>query len=185
MATLTETRLITGEELLTLPDLGPCELIDGRIVRMSPVGDEHAILEFRFGRWLGNFAESKGYAWVMGGEIGIYTRRKPDRVRGTDVVVISKQRLPRWTKGYLSVAPELVIEIMSPHDKWEDIRQKVAEYFAIGVERVWVVEPAQRTVTVFRSSTDLVRLGEDDTLKGEGLLEGFELPLSRLFESMG
>jgi hypothetical protein len=44
----------------------------------------------------------------MAGEVGIYTRRNPDTVRGADVVFISKERLLRPTRGFLEVAPELV-----------------------------------------------------------------------------
>ena len=50
-----ETKLITGEELLSMGDIGPCDLIDGRIVKMGPAGGEHGNLEFDLGRWLGNF----------------------------------------------------------------------------------------------------------------------------------
>ena len=34
--TETATKLVTGAELLAMGDIGPCELIDGVIVRMSP-----------------------------------------------------------------------------------------------------------------------------------------------------
>jgi Uma2 family endonuclease len=177
-----EIRLVTGEELLAMGDIGPCELIDGRIVPMSPTGAEHGNLEFDLGRLLGNFVAERKLGWVMGGEVGIYIRRNPDRVRGADIAFVSKQRLPhRPHKGFLEVAPELVVEIISPEDRWEDVRQKLEDYFSIGVQRVWVVEPENRAVLVYRSITEMERLGEADTLKGEGVLEGFSLPVADLF----
>ena len=180
--TLTETRLITGEELLSLPDLGPCELIDGRIVPMSPTNVEHAYLENQAGWFLEMFVRPRKLGWVLVGEVGIYTRRNPDRVRAADVAFISRQRLPRRPRrGYLEVAPELVIEIMSPTDSWEEARSKVEEYFAIGVERVWLVEPDNQTVVVFTSKTQFQTFKVGDTLRGEGLLAGFELPVADLF----
>ncbi len=55
----------------------------------------------------------------MGGETGIYIRRRPDTVRSADIVFVSMQRLSRPTKGFLTVTPELVVEIMSPDDRWQ------------------------------------------------------------------
>jgi len=176
-----ETKRITGEELLAMGDIGPCELINGRIVPMTPAGGEHGALEIRLGRYLDEFVTNRQLGRVMGGEVGIYTRRNPDRVRGADIVFVSQERLPQPPQGFLEVAPELVVEIISPGDRWQDVRDKLEEYFAIGVQWVWVVEPAQRAVLVFRSPTEMQKLGEEDTLKGEGVLEGFELPLAELF----
>ncbi len=176
-----ETKLITGEELLEMGDIGPCELIDGRIVPMSPTGDEHGIVEIKLGGRLDSFVTERQLGWVMGGGVGIYVRRNPDRVRGADVVFISKERLPEPRGKFLEVAPELVVEIMSPDDRWQNVRDKLEEYFSIGVQWVWVVEPANRAVLVFHSPTEVEKFDEDDTLRGEDLLEGFELPVPNLF----
>ena len=164
-------------------DIGPCELMDGRLVLMSPVGGKHGFVEFKLGRKLGNFVEEKKLGWIVGGEAGIYIRRNPDRIRGADIAFISKQRLPNQpTEGFLEVVPELVVEVISPNDSWEDVRRKLEDYFSIGVQRVWVVEPENRAVLVYRSITEMQRLGEGDTLVGEGVLEGFTLPVASLFE---
>ncbi len=130
------TRLITGEELLAMGDIGPCELIDGEIIPMSPAGGVHGWIESTLGRALGTFVEERDLGWVMGGEVGIYTRRNPDRVRGADVAFWSHERLPEGPPpGFLDVVPELVVEVISPTDRWRDIREKIEEYFAIGVDR--------------------------------------------------
>lgn len=55
------------------------------------------------------------------------------------------------------------------------------EYFAIGVERVWIVEPRNRAVVICRSVHEMHRLGEKDLLLGEGVLEGFRLPVAEIF----
>jgi Uma2 family endonuclease len=178
-----KARLITGEELLAMSDIGPCELIDGRIVRMNPTGLQHGDIVITLGSALRNFVRKRQLGRVVGGEVGIYTRREPDRVRAADIAFVSQERLADHPlKGFLKVAPELVVEIISPTDRWQDIRQKLEEYFAIGVQRVWIVEPDNRTVLVYRSVTEMSRLGESDTLLGEGILEGFTLPVSELFE---
>ncbi len=174
-------RLLTGDELLEMGDIGPCELIDGRIVAMPPAGVEHGILEFDVGSRLRDFVTKRNLGWVTGGEAGIYVRRNPDRLRGMDVAFISKTRHPARPRKFLEVAPELIVEIVSPTDRWSDVLEKLEEYFAIGVDRVWIVDPASKTVRVFRSSVSFVKLSEVDTLRGDGVLEGFELPLRELF----
>jgi Uma2 family endonuclease len=182
VTTPTKTPLITGEELLAMGDIGPCELVDGRIVPMSPTGGKHGMLELRLGSALDRFVQQHRLGWVMTGEVGIYTRRNPDRVRGADVVFVSSERWPDAPPdGFLEVAPDLAIEIMSPNDRWQDVRQKLAEYFAIGVRWVWIVEPENQTVVVFRSTTDMQQCGMNDMLVGEGILEGFTLTVASLF----
>lgn len=177
-----ETQLITGEELLALGDIGPCELIDGRIVAMTPPGAEHGEMLFNLGAELKVFVRKQNLGRIVGGETGIYVQRNPDRVRGMDIAFISYQRMPGpMPKTYLEVAPELVVEIVSPNDLWSQVRQKIAEYFAIGVDRVWIVEPETRSVLVYSSPTAFTQLEAGDTLVGEGALSGFSLPLAELF----
>jgi len=177
----TKTSLITGEDLFAMGDIGPCELIDGSIVPMSLTGGQHGLLEISLGSALHHFVQEHSLGWVMTGEVGIYTRRNPDRVRGADVVFLSGERWPAAPPdGFLEVAPDLAVEIMSPNDRWQDVRQKLAEYFAIGVRWVWIVEPENRTVLVFRSITDMQQYGMHDMLSGEGVLDGFTLTIASL-----
>jgi len=179
--TLVEEKLITGEELLAMGDIGPCELIDGRIVELSPVGGEHGFIEFNLGAELRAFVRQHKLGWVTGGEVGIYIRRNPDRVRGADIAFISNETTSERPQGFLEIAPDLVVEVMSPNDRWQEVHEKIEEYFTIGVGQVWVVEPRNRAVRVYRSVTEVQRLGEGDMLQGEGVLAGFELPVVEIF----
>ena len=178
---LEKPALLTGEELLELGDIGPTELIEGEVVQMSPTQAEHGMLEALLTATLYTFVARRQLGWIVSGEVGFYTRRAPDTVRAVDVAFISRIRQPKRPTTFLTAAPELVVEIVSPSDRWDGIRQKLAEYFAAGVERVWIVEPGPRTVLVFRAVTAFSELGEGDTLRGEGVLSGFELPLAELF----
>ena len=180
--TVPEERPITGEELLAMGDVGPCELIDGRIVPMTPTGGWHGIIESNLAYALTRFVRERDLGWISTGEVGIYTQRDPDRVRGADLVFPSRQRAAGGPpEGFLEVAPELVVEIVSPSERWQDLRQKIEEYFAVGVEQVWVVEPKNRAMLVYRSSTQVEKFGEQDTLSGAGTLTGFTLSVADLF----
>ena len=182
MSTLAQEKLITGEQLLAMGDVGPCELIDGRIMPLSPTGAEHGRLEFNLAFELGKFTREKDLGWLLSGEVGIYIRRDLDRIRGADVAFVSRARAPNGPpEGFLEFAPELIAEIVSPTDRWQDIRAKLDDYFSIGALQVWIVEPDPHSVLVYRSPTEAAKLGDDDTLQGEGVLKGFSLPVARLF----
>jgi Uma2 family endonuclease len=181
MLAATLEAMLTGDELLDQGDIGPAELIDGRITPMSPTQNLHAYIVFEIGRRLGNFNAARRLGWVIGAESGVYTSRQPDTVRAMDVAFVSRRRLPVLERGFLRVAPELVVEVVSPTDRWSELEAKLAEYFAIGVDVVWVVAPERRSVLVYRGGLGPEALGEDDILRGEGLLAGLEIPLAELF----
>jgi Uma2 family endonuclease len=177
-----EPKTITGDELFAMGDIGPCELVDGRIVPMAPTGGEHGRVEVRLGSRLEIFVRQKGIGWVVGGEVGIYTHRNPDTVRAADIAFISKERAPDGPpKGFMDVSPDLIVEIISPNDRWQDMRRKLSEYFSIGVQQVWIVEPETHSALVYRSVADITTLTESDTLIGDGPLAGFKLPVADIF----
>ena len=180
--TVSAPKLVTGEELWAMDDIGPSELIDGRIVKMSPTGGLHGTLESRLTYFLQHHLFEAGGGTVLNGEVGIYIQRKPDRIRAADVAFISTERLPTVPAGYLDAAPELVVEIMSPSDSWVGVRQKLEDYFSIGVDEVWIVEPENRVVLVYTSPTTLEKYDDHDVVHGSGPLEGFSLLLEKLFE---
>ena len=98
------------------------------------------------------------------------------------MIFISKDRSSkRPAKGFLEAAPELVIEIMSPADRRQHIQQKLEDYFSIGVQWVWVIEPESRAILVYHSVTKMQKLDEAATLSGEGILSGFNLAVADLF----
>lgn len=175
---------ITAEDLARMPGVGPCELVDGRIVPMSPTGGEHARIEVRISQVLQTFVQSRRLGQVLGGEVGIFTARGPDTVRGADVAFISTERYERLGSklGFLDVAPELVVEILSPRDSASELTQKLREYFTAGVLLVWVVDPSARAVLAYRSLTDVREFRETESLSGDEVLPGFEAPLRALFE---
>jgi len=179
----TDARPITGEELAELPNLGPCELVEGRIVPMSPTGGEHGRIEGNFYEAIRSFVRPRKLGQVLVGEVGIFTRRNPDTVRGADVAFVSSERYARLdsTRGFLKVAPDLVVEVLSPHDPAAEVSQKVTEYLAAGVRLVWVADPEARTVRAYRSSTDVRVFSPSDRLPGDDVLPGFDMPVAELF----
>jgi Uma2 family endonuclease len=177
-------KLVTGEELYHTPNSELTELMDGRIVPMEPTGPEHGTIEASLAETMGSYARQNRLGLVQVGEVGIYIRRNPDRVRAADVLFISLERYAQRQskRGYLDVAPELVVEILSPDDSMMEMTQKLRDYFSIGVRLIWVVDPEARSVFAYRSLTDVREFTEQDTLTGDEVLQGFTVPVARLFE---
>ncbi|MBI4790891.1 MAG: Uma2 family endonuclease [Chloroflexi bacterium] len=169
-----EKKLITAEELYAMGDIGPCELVQGEIVNMTPTGDKHGNIESNFDVALKQFVRQHKLGHVRVGEVGIVTGRNPDNVRGADVAFISNERYAqRQSSGYLDVAPDLVVEVLSPNDRWTEVMEKLGEYFSIGVRLVWVVEPKTESVFAYRSLTDVRHFAKCDSLPGDDVLPGF------------
>jgi Uma2 family endonuclease len=179
-----QEKLITGEEFATMPGPKRLELVRGRIGPMTPPpGFEHGTTETRLGGQMDAFVQARKLSEVAGGEVGVYTSRNPDTVRGVDILFISHDQLAKRDKNlkYLDVAPELIVEIRSPSNTEPALAEKLAEYFAIGVKLVWVADPATRTVRVYRSLTEMRVLSDDDDLSGEDILPGFLIPVAKIF----
>jgi Uma2 family endonuclease len=174
--------LITAEQFLHWPDEGRCELVQGEIVHLTASRPLHGLVEVRLSSRLFNYADSTGRGHVLGGEVGLWVRRNPDTVRAADLVFISRERYARRNpKGFLDVPPELVVEVLSPDDRYGDVMEKLREYLDLGVDLIWIVDPERRYVLAYRTLHDVERFEEGDVLRDEEILPGFALPLAELF----
>jgi Uma2 family endonuclease len=112
-----------------------------------------------------------------------------DRERRPDVAFVPFTRWPREQpipKGRAwQVVPDLCVEVVSPTDKAEEVREKVLQYFAVGVRLVWVIFPGLQVVDVFASPTAVRVLSRADRLDGGDVLPGFTLPLAELLPAAG
>jgi Uma2 family endonuclease len=175
---------ITGDELARMPNHDSSELIDGRIVSMSPTNPEHGRIEANIAGAIGAFVRTQNLGLVMTGEVGIFTATNPDRVRGADVVFISHARYesrPR-TRGFLDIAPELIVEILSPENAHIDTQQKVREYLAIGVQLVLVADPVGCAITAHRATGQIEKFGRGESVPCENALPGFALSVAAAFD---
>jgi len=91
---------------------------------------------------------------------------------------IPKTGIPR---SYWPFAPDLAVEVPSPSDRAADVQARIADYFSAGTRLVWIVEPATRTVRVFRSPQDMQVIREGGELSGGDVLPGFRCAVKRLF----
>jgi Uma2 family endonuclease len=164
------TRLITADELERFPgDDNRYELVEGRVIRMSPVGYRHARVVTRFLVLLNRHISGRDLGVALT-ELGFKLASNPDTVRAPDIAFIRRDRVPPPdTRGFLHGPPDLAVEVLSPDDRPGEVRAKVEEYLARGVALVLVVDPDERSVTahrrlappvVARADEDLVDLGD-------------------------
>jgi Uma2 family endonuclease len=184
MATAAQ-KLITAEEFFRMPnppDGSKQELVRGEIVTMPPPGFRHGVRQGQAYWLLRNFAMTQRLGRVTV-ESGVVTERGPDTVRGPDVAYWSYERLPadQEPEGYPDVAADLCAEVLSPSDRPGKMREKVREYFTRGVRMVWLIDPEDRNVWVYRSADEARVLHEGATLSGEDVLPGFTCRVADLF----
>jgi Uma2 family endonuclease len=183
MTTITQ-KLVTAEEFARMPDPADGsqqELVRGVIITMPPPGARHGACCSRINRRLANFVEDNSLGTVFANDTGFVTERDPDSVRGPDVSFWSREKLPEIPDGYIEVAADLLIEVVSPRDRYARIQQKVNEYLDKGVRLIWVVDPEDRSVAVFRDGHKPKVLDENETLTGEDVLPGFACRIADLF----
>jgi Uma2 family endonuclease len=183
MPAITHKKLLTAEEFFLVPspeDGTQQELVRGEIVSMPPPGGLHGVCCNKVGRRLGNFVEERDLGTVTSNDTGFVTERGPDSVRGPDVAYWSKEKLPTVPVGYIEVPPQLLVEVLSPSNTSKHIRTKLKEYFAKGVRIVWVIDPEDRTLTIYHDSEEGRLLHESATVTGEDVLSGFACRVSDL-----
>lgn len=103
-----------------------------------------------------------------------------------DLTYISYNLLPAdWLQDEpCPVAPELVIEIISPGQTFGEITEKASDYLNAGVLRVWVVDTKAQTITVF-APTSVPVTYRDSLVICDDLFPGLEFTPQEVFQQAG
>jgi Uma2 family endonuclease len=182
-----ETRHTTAEELLRMPD-DDCryELVRGELRKMTPAGNKHGYITMNLSGPLHRHVKEKGLGRVYTAETGFLLARNPDTVRAPDAAFVSRVRLEEAgeVEGYWPGAPDLAVEVISPSDVHTEVVEKALVWLEAGCRMVLVVDPGQRTVTVYRARDDIrILKGEaGETLDGAHVVPGWRLPVAELFD---
>ncbi len=184
-ASLSTPHLMTAEEYAQRPDPGyPEELVRGRIVPMPMPRPRHGEICARAARIFGNCTDERDLGRVMSNDTGVITERGPDTVRGADVCYYSYARVPkgRLPDKYLDVPPDLVVEVVSPSDRWPKVLAKVAEYLDAGTSVVIVLDDKRQLAYLFQADGTTRILAPDDELTLPDLFGDFRVKVGRFFE---
>jgi len=176
------TPLMTAEELLytNVPNKRT-ELVRGLLVVHEPPGGKHGNVTANLGARLWTHADLTGAGAVFVGDTGFTLARNPDTVRGPDIAFIRTERLPQPIPStFLEFAPDLVVEILSPHDRPGKVLAKVGDWLDAGARLVWVVDPERRVARVYRQDGTEDIISGDGALLGEDVLPGFSCTLATI-----
>lgn len=177
-------KLMTADDLAHLPRDGfRYELIRGELRRMSPTGYPHAMYLSRIHVPLALYVDEQGLGDVLVGDPGFVLESGPDTVLRPDIAFVRAARVPPDAEQvtYARLAPDLVIEVLSPSNRPGEVAEKIAIYHRTGVPVVWLFDPRRRRVLVHVAGIPPLVFDVHQTLDGGDVLPGFQLRLADVF----
>ncbi len=176
------TTVQTAEDLLRFRVPGKtAELVRGVLVVREPPSTSHGGRAARLTARLGTFVERAGLGEVFAQDTGFKIERDPDTVRAPDLAFVAHDRLAQIpSEGYAAVAPDLVVEILSPADRPGEVLEKVGQWLSAGTRLVWVLDPGRHHARVYRADGTVSIVGPDEELDGEDVLPDFRSPLREI-----
>ena len=183
---LANSKALTDEQFMSLPEDGNrYEYVDGELVIVANSGLEHGYLAVTLSCFLTIFVRNHKLGVTCDSSTAF--KMKTGNKRSPDLAFIAKERLQglkRLPKGFFDGAPDLAVEIISSNNTFEEIHNKLVEYFENGTRLVWVILPDEECVLVYHKPKPSKLLQLEDSLDGEDVIPNFNLPLSELFQEL-
>ena len=170
------------------------ELREGKLIIMSPSDSVSGEVGARFSMLLSTWVYTNHLGRILDSSTGF--RLPNGDLLSPDVSFVSRERLKHNPRTYLSVVPELIVEIKSSRDRIRELEEKIALFLDQGVQVGLLIDPDTHTVTVYRSSGlskdaesgEAIPLGttlhNGDTLTIPDLFPGWEIPITSLWPSV-
>lgn len=162
---MTTQTLLTADELFVLPDDGMRhELVRGELRTRTLAGSEHGMVGMNLAGFVAPHVREGRLGVVFTAETGFRIATDPDTVRAPDLAFVARERVPDAgiPQGFWPGPPDLVAEVVSPSDRYEEVQEKVFDWIRAGTRLVWVLNPRTRTVAVHAASANVPMLGERD-----------------------
>jgi Uma2 family endonuclease len=180
---------VSAEQLAQIDDgYHRYELVRGEIRMMSPGSSRHGMVIGELTLRLGQFINSCQLGVFFGAESGFRIERDPDTVLAPDFAFVGRDRIPPdgLPKGYWAIAPDLVVEVLSPDDRSSAVAEKLQLWLGAGVRSAWIVDPARRNVEIHHGDGSKQEFREADLITDEAVLPGFSCPVGNFFpEALG
>ena len=167
-----------------MPDDGfRYELVEGELRRMSPASHHHGRIILNLSAPLHHFVRANRLGAVYAAETGFQIASNPDTVLAPDVAFVRQERVEAAgsAAGYYPGAPDVAAEVISPHDLYTEVEEKVIAWLDGGTSMVLIINPRKRIVTVYRSRSNITVLAEDDTIDGGEVVPGWTMPVRDIF----
>jgi len=159
---------ISVEEYLHTVYRPDCDYVDGVVEERNLGERDHSWIQASLVIFFGQFRKAGIAVWP---EWRFQT--KPTRFRIPDVVVTRGKP----DEQILTKPPLLCIEILSPEDTVLRTNLRIQEYLDFGVPVVWLIDPTQHRVWIYRKN------GHEEAT-GSVKLDGtdIEVPFSEIFD---
>jgi Uma2 family endonuclease len=151
---------------------------------MTPAGSKTSIMNSRITRLLDEWAEAdgRGIAFDSNGGFSL-----PDgSMRAADAAWVTRSRWDALTDAeqsrYAPLCPDFIIELRSPSDRLPELEKKMEQWIANGVQLGWLIDPENKTVTIYRSGEQPEFLAHPTSIQGSGIVAGFELVMARIWD---
>lgn len=187
VAVLERARVWTAADLAALPDDPEYryELVEGRLVKMSPTYGVHGRRTSDLHYALESYVRQHQLGVLTAAETGFNLTRpgeKRETVLAPDIAFIRMDHAPLVeVEAFPHVAPDLAVEVASSSDSRRRMGEKARRWLERGVRLVWVVWPRRREVDVWQpGATQPHVLAASDTLDGADVVPGFSIPVTQV-----
>ncbi len=170
------------------------ELREGKLIIMSPSDSVSGEVGARFSMLLSTWVYTHNLGRILDSSTGF--RLPNGDLLSPDVSYVSRERLKHNPRTYLSVVPELIVEIKSSRDRLRELEEKITLFLDQGVQVGLLIDPDTHTVRVYRSSglskdaesgeaiLQGTTLHNGDTLTIPDLFPGWEIPITSLWPTV-
>lgn len=150
---------------------------------MSPAGGRLGRIAGRVFKLLVNHVDHHELGYAFAAETGFLISREPDTVRAPDAAFVGHEKMSQLEddSGFLPFAPDLAIEVVSPHDSFVEVENKALAWLEAGTELVLIVEPESANVHSYRSRSRISVLKSDEILDASDVVDGWSVRISDLF----
>src|SRR5262245_35855048 len=185
--TTTTTDLMTAEQFFDwvhLPQNADrrFELERGRVVEMSRPGERHGIVCVNVGYVLAGYIRRRRKGFACGNDTGVIWEDDPATVRGPDLLFYDVNcRFRDTNPRYSDEVPTLIVEVLSPNDRPNQVTRRITQFLRWGVRLAWVIDPEDQTVSVHRPGREAEVLDATQELTGDDVLPDFRCAIAEFF----
>lgn len=155
----------------------------GEISIMSPTGSETGNRNWKLIQQLANWADRDGTGIGFDSSAGFTLPN--GAVKSSDAAWMKLEKwnaiAPEQQQRFAPVCPDFVVELRSPSDNLQPLKDKLQEYIENGVSLGWLIDRKNRQVYIYRPNTEVECLENPATLSGGSVLPGFVLDLSTIW----
>jgi Uma2 family endonuclease len=168
------------------PDLHFEMTAEGELIVMAPTYSDTGARNSELAAQLGNWARTDRTGIACDSSTGFVlpngARRSPD------ASWTLKSRIKKLRNGgqdsFWHLCPDFAIEVRSKNDRMKPLREKMREYIEQGAQLGWLIDPKDRTVEVYRATSEVVKLAGVEKIEGEGPVDGFALDLKYVWDPL-